>query len=200
VPIVSWLVLRGRCRHCHQPIGWATLGVELVSAGAGAWFANYYDPSWLWLWFALMLVCFGALVIADLAEQLLPDRLLILAFPWVLLLGLQLPTLQLQPINLLTGAIVMGGTIGSIYAFTRGQGMGFGDVKLAVLLGMGLGVNQGLGALFLAFTAGGTVAAWLLFSGRAKVGARIAFGPFLIAAYIATLFVGPYLVAWYSGY
>lgn len=96
----------------------------------------------------------------------------------------------------LYGAAVLLVIMLAIYFASRG-GMGEGDVKLAPVLGLWLGVEQGLACLLLAFVSGGVLGLALLSCGRRRQ--MIPFGPFLCAAAVAAYFWGEELVAWYWG-
>ena len=83
-----------------------------------------------------------------------------------------------------------------LYFASRG-GMGEGDVKLAPVLGIWLGLEQGLLCLLLAFVSGGVVGALLLLCKRGKLKQAIPFGPFLCAAAVAAYFCGKEIITWY---
>lgn len=83
-----------------------------------------------------------------------------------------------------------------LYFASRG-GMGEGDVKLAPVLGIWLGLEQGLLCLLLAFVSGGIVGALLLLCRRGKLKQAIPFGPFLCAGAVAAYFCGKEIITWY---
>ncbi len=85
----------------------------------------------------------------------------------------------------LAGALTCGAALGSLFAATRGGGMGLGDVKLAAVIGAGFGPWLGLAALGLSFVCGGAYGAALLFAGRAQRQARLPLVPFLMIALAA---------------
>lgn len=200
IPIVSWLRQRGRCRSCQWPIGWEVLGIEIGAALVGAVATARFGVSWPlpWLWWAL--VGLGALTLTDLADQLLPDRLVLFTLPALLALGLAVPTVHLTLITALLGLLGGGGLPGLIWLSSRGRGIGLGDVKLAAVFGVALGYPLILVNLWWASILGGLVAAGLLATGRARlgVGTRVAFGPLLILGYIAALLWGHGLLAWFG--
>lgn len=104
----------------------------------------------------------------------------------------------LPPENFLLAALLAGGFLYLLRLVSRG-GMGGGDVKLAFCLGLWLGAEGVVLALFLAFFSGGVAAFCLLFFGRQKRDARIAFAPFLaLGAVLAMLFADD-LLAFYGG-
>jgi leader peptidase (prepilin peptidase) / N-methyltransferase len=83
------------------------------------------------------------------------------------------------------GAYAVGGALLALHVFTRGRGLGLGDVKLGVAIGAGFGADAGLVALGAAFVLGGAYASWLLLTHRARRGDSIRFGPFLTAGTLA---------------
>lgn len=94
------------------------------------------------------------------------------------------------------GAEIMLAIMLVLYFASRG-GMGEGDVKLAPVLGIWLGLEQGLLCLLLAFVSGGVVGALLLLCKRGKLKQAIPFGPFLCAAAVAAYFCGKEIITWY---
>lgn len=94
------------------------------------------------------------------------------------------------------GALGLGAVMLLLYLASRG-GMGEGDVKLAVVLGCWLGLENGLACLLLAFIAGSLVGLLLLACGRAHGKQALPFGPFLCAAGLLCYFQGAQLVDWY---
>lgn len=101
-----------------------------------------------------------------------------------------------QLLEALWGAGVLLVIMLLLYFASRG-GMGEGDVKLAPVLGIWLGLEQGLLCLLLAFVSGGIVGALLLLCRRGKLKQAIPFGPFLCAAAVAVYFWGIEIITWY---
>jgi leader peptidase (prepilin peptidase)/N-methyltransferase len=85
------------------------------------------------------------------------------------------------------GVIVGSGLLMAVRLATRGRGLGLGDVKLAAVLGAGLGPSEAVVALGLAFVIGGAVAALLLATGKAAPGTALPFGPYLLAGILSVL-------------
>ncbi len=200
IPLLSYALLRGRCRACGKPIGLRYPIVELTTAILFAAVAIRYG----WTLATLKWEVFEALVITlfwtDLEERLLPDELtlggalagLILAV-FVRVPG-QLSELFLPGSKIVwqslfnagTGAIVLAGPIwmlGVIYARVRGrEGVGFGDVKLLVLLGAFLGLENGLLALLIAAVSGSVLGiAYIWLTHKKASTFELPFGSFLCA-------------------
>ena len=196
IPLLSFLVLRGRCRYCRAPISWQYPAVELLTGIAFAVCVWQFGPSLQ----ALMALTFSAFLIAlsgiDLRTTLLPDQL---TYP-LLWLGLLLSTIALfvDPVSALAGAVVGYLSLWSVYwAFkllTGKEGMGRGDFKLLAALGAWCGVKGILPIVLISALLGAIIgSAWLLLHGRDRA-TPIPFGPFLALAGWVQLLWGPLLI------
>lgn len=198
VPLVSWLVLRGRCRDCGEPISvrypLVELGTAVFFAAVAVWSA--FQPAGFWLLapFLYLAAVSVALALIDLDTKTLPNRIV-------------LPSLVVAPILLavtslgagewwpLLWALVGGAALFVFYlvlALVYPSGMGFGDVKLAALLGLYLGY-LGWGPVivgaFAAFLLGGIFSIVLLAAARATRKTGIPFGPWmLLGAWVGIVF------------
>jgi leader peptidase (prepilin peptidase)/N-methyltransferase len=202
IPLLSFVLLRGRCRACRAPIAWRYPLVEALAVGLAALVLSELGPTWAGLRaFALGLLLI-AVTVTDLETRLIPDRLTLPG------LGLGLG-LQLHPapwpglLDGLLGALAAGGVFFLIawlspYVFGR-EGMGGGDVKLAAMLGAFLGLELVAVAIFLGVLAGGLTAAMLLVFRLRALGEYLAFGPFLALGGLVAAVWGPSLLAWYLG-
>lgn len=197
VPVLSWVLLRGRCRDCAAPI---SVRYPLAEAGTGALFALVAAvlDTGLELWLGLGLVALLVPVaLIDLDHRIIPNVLLgVAAIAAVgLLIALDPGAL---PEHLIAGAACGGFLLAA--ALARPGGMGMGDVKLAAVLGLFLGKSV-VPALGVALVAGTLVG--LVIMGRlgASAGRKTAvpFGPFLAAGGVAGLLVGPAAMSWYLG-
>lgn len=197
IPVLSWLVLRGRCRACGIAI---SPRYPLVEFGTGVLWAVF--GWWSWThgvpWTLPVLVVVGsagiALACIDLDHHRLPNAIVLPLLP-VAAVGLAVPALagQIALAPCLIAAGIWVAVIGVLWLGTGGRGMGLGDVKLAPTLGATCAV-AGLGAavvgLGLAFVLGGLLGIALLVAGKARRRTRIPFGPFLLAGALLGLLVG----------
>ena len=199
VPLVSWMLLRGRCRACGAAISWRYPAVEALTAGLFAAVAAARGPSPV---LPLQLLFVAALVLVsdiDIAEQIIPD-VVILPVALIGLVGMTVldpggaPRWVWLASGLGAGGLLLGA--GLVYERLRGvQGMGMGDVKLALCMGFFLGTAV-IPALFIGFVAGAVAGVALVARGRSTKTA-IPFGPFLAAGAIAALFCGDALIHLY---
>jgi len=208
IPLISWLVLRGRCAHCGQPISVRYPLVEALSGVLCATVAWKFGFGWPAL-AALVLTWFLiALTFIDVDHQLLPDGLT-LPLLWLGLLvslwGPQ-PGADALPVDLrssLIGAMAGYVSLWSVYhlfrLLTGKEGMGYGDFKLFAALGAWLGWQMLLPIILVAAAVGAVVGITLLSLRGQSRATPIAFGPFLAAAGWLMLMFGQQLVAGYLG-
>lgn len=212
IPIISWLMLRGKCRYCKKPI---SVQYPLVEAALTLYFVGSYLvwPSELisvyaWIDFGLWLsygVGLAILFVYDLRWYLLPDKVV---WPLVVLGAADFINTSLWQgwtgVGFLAGlalaVLAIAGFYYVLHAVSGGKWIGFGDVKLGLFMGLALGWPLALLCLFLANFIGCLVIIPGLVSGRLKPDSRIPFGPFLIVAFILTGLWGNALMAWGSGF
>jgi len=210
IPVFSWVALRGRCRNCDQSISLRYPLVELTNSAAWVALGWLCLTVWAENWQGLLplLLVFSSfsivLTLIDIDHHRLPDAVVFWMYPTSLaglifagLVSGQWPVIQ----SLVTAAVWLI-AIGGVWLLTSGRGMGFGDVKLAPVLGLVLGwvgFGQGFVGLFSAWLLGGLVGLALILLRRARRGTALAFGPFLIAGFwIGMCFGGP-VAHWYLG-
>jgi leader peptidase (prepilin peptidase)/N-methyltransferase len=185
VPVLSWLLLRGRCRSCAEPIGWIYPAVELVSALLVVGCVVAFGVSWdalLASFFCLVLVALSA---ADLRYRRVPNVVVLPAAAVVLAAQ---TALHPSPEWALGG--LAGGGFLFLAALAYPAGMGMGDVKLALLLGFLLGRSVGV-ALMLGMVAALLPSVVLLARHGAKARKMgIPFAPFLALGGVVALFWG----------
>ena len=195
VPLLSWLLLRGRCRACAAPIPARYPLVELATAALFVVIVAVRGVEAdlaLWLPFAAVLVAVAAI---DLEHRIIPNRILLPAAVWGLVLALVVRGPAELPEMLIAGGAAFG--LFLLAAIAHPAGMGMGDVKLAGLMGLYLG-SAVAPALFIAFLGGSIVGvAVLVRHGAAGRKMGVPFGPFLAAGGLVAVLVGPQLVRLY---
>jgi leader peptidase (prepilin peptidase)/N-methyltransferase len=195
IPVLSWLLLRGRCRNCGTRISPRYPIVELLTAGVFAAVVGIrgFDSD---LWLELPLVAaLIALAAIDFDHQLLPNAIVYPLAAWGLIATLLVDRDDLVE-NLIAGAGAFAFLLGALLAYPRGMGMG--DVKLAGAMGLYLGVSV-VPALLAAFLSGSVVGVFII--AREGVAARkksVPFGVFLALGGIVGLLAGPELIDVYE--
>ena len=196
VPVLSYLVLRGRCRHCSARVPVRVLLVELAGGvGAAVVFPAYgVTASGLLVYLSSMVLL--ALSLIDIERGIVPDAIIVPATGVALLAAVFIPELGWKP-ALLGGAIAFGTLL--LPAVLKPGGMGWGDVKLAPLLGIVTGFPSILFALFASFLLGGLAAVVVLILGKGTRKTPLPFVPFLATGTILGLVWGRVAVSWYLG-
>lgn len=209
VPVISWLWLRGKCCYCHKPIDDSPV-VELivpflfvisyvcwplVLQGVGLFTFVF------WL---IFIVGFVALAVYDIRWRLLPDvivfPLMLLAFVGVGAVWLLFDGSVRDATSALLAAALISGLFYVLYKLSKGAWIGFGDVKLGVILGLLAGSPlAALLLLFIASVLGMLIAVPMLVAGKATRKTQLPFGPLLIAGLIVTVLFGSTILDWYVG-
>jgi leader peptidase (prepilin peptidase)/N-methyltransferase len=195
VPILSFIVLRRRCRYCGRPIAWHYFLVEVAMGVVFALTVASTGISIRGVFLAVELSLLAVLFLTDLRAHVLPDEI---SLPAIALAVLGVLFFGQSISGALLGAAVAGGFFLVQYLVSRGRWIGGGDIRLGFLLGLLLGWPLALVALFLAYMAGGVVSALLLVARRRVWGSHIPFGTFLTAATAVAIFFGPRLLALYG--
>jgi leader peptidase (prepilin peptidase)/N-methyltransferase len=196
VPVVSWLILRGRCRDCGGPISARYPLVEALTAVLlAAVVARFGADEDALLGLALVLVLVPVTFI-DLERQIIPNKLVLVgAIAAVAIVAAT--DIDELPEHLIAGAAAGGFLLLAALAYPRGMGMG--DVKLAAMLGLFLGAS--VAPAMLAAMLAGSIAGGVIIARKGTQEGRktkVPFGPFLALGALVGLFVGPEIVDWYS--
>jgi leader peptidase (prepilin peptidase)/N-methyltransferase len=194
IPLFSYIRLRGRCRTCREPVGWISPAVELATALLVAGSILAFG---LTLHAAAAAVFCCALVVVtatDIERRIVPNRVVLPAT--VVVLALQTAA-DPSPEWAIAGAAASGFLLVAALAYPAGMGMG--DVKLALLMGVALGRTVSV-ALVVGMLAALVPSLYLLLrhgSRARKMG--IPFAPFLAIGSVVALFAGDRLLDWYFG-
>ncbi len=201
IPIVSYLVLGGRCRACRTRISPVYPAVELLTGalavalwmrlGLSAAFAGYFI-------FAAALV---TITFIDLDHRIIPD---VISLPGIAAgIAISFVSPLVTPVDALLGVVVGGGSllaVASAYQWIRGEeGMGGGDIKLLAMIGAFLGWQSVFVTLMVASVIGSIIGISLMVYQRADAKLAIPFGPFLACGALVYLFFGERILAFYFG-
>jgi leader peptidase (prepilin peptidase)/N-methyltransferase len=203
IPVISWLVLRGRCRDCHAPI---SLRYPAVEALVGALFVGVglrFGISWTGVGEAALAAGLVVLAFIDLEHLLLPKKIVYATLTVVAVVFVAGAATGTQWHRLLVAAIsaVVPWALFFVINFVSPRAMGFGDVRLALLIGFGLGW-LGAGYAFLGFIVasvlGSVVGVTMIALGKAGRRTPIPFGTFLAAGAVVAVLAGAPVVNWYA--
>jgi len=243
IPVVSWLILRGHCRHCKTPISPRYLGVELLTGLMFAACIWVFGPTLVAVKYATFSFLLLGLIFTDCENRLLPDLLTLPGFFIGLAFSLVVPMngffeylyaanfnwRLLSLADALLAAFIGGGFVwaaGELYFRMRGiAGMGFGDVKLLLMIGAFVGARMTVLTIFAASVAAAVIGVAMfpaVYSRRKKAVSlkrrfpdekerrqeaydsamrcmRLPFGSFLGAAALFATFFGERIANWYLG-
>jgi leader peptidase (prepilin peptidase) / N-methyltransferase len=194
VPVLSWLLLRGRCRHCGTKIAARYPAVELLTAVAFAAVvaARGVKPELaLWLPFVAVLIAVAGI---DLEHKIVPNRIIVPAAAWALIAAILVARSDL-PQLLIGGAGAFLALLVAALAYPGGMGMG--DVKLAGVMGLYLGLSVAP-ALLAAFFVGSVVGVAILAATGGDRKRGIPFAPFLAVGGLIGVLAGPDLIHLYA--
>lgn len=211
LPLASWLSLGGKCRYCKQAIGsfepLMEIGMAVLFVGSYLlWPLPLVNPLdmvqfGLWLIAAVMLVILFAY---DAKWYLLPDRvmwpLIVVSAVFAAVTVFLSPAVGPALATLAVGIVVLSGLYLLLWMVSKGQWIGFGDVKLGLALALLLGTWQ---LAFLALFAANLIGCLLvlpgMMMGKISRTSRVPFGPLLIIGAVVALFLGERIIDWYMG-
>ena len=196
IPIVSYLVLRGRCGHCGKPIAIRYLLVELFMAGAFVLNAWMFPELLLFLRASFLVTILVLLSAIDLEHMILPDVVSLPAAGFML--GLTFmpwsPVAWREALIAGGGGFAMFWAIGALFKWLRGiDGLGFGDVKLMLLVGFSVGLRGLLLTIILGSLSGLVVGGITVLRAGGNAQTRFPFGPFLALGCLLALWFAPWL-------
>lgn len=206
IPVWSYLWLKGRCRNCQSSISWQYPVVEMTTGvlfflvalnylldgdqllGTGLW-TVIRD----WVFVSFLIIIF----VYDLRHMLILDVFTLPAMIFAFIVHILIGSLSIE--TMLIGGGILGFFFWIQFFVSKGQWVGGGDIRMGALMGIMLGIQQGLFALFLAYLLGAIVGVFLLSTGKANRKTPIPFGTFLSIAAVVSILVGQPMVDWYLG-
>jgi leader peptidase (prepilin peptidase)/N-methyltransferase len=221
IPVLSWLVLRGRCRKCKTPISWMYPAVELATGLLFLACAAAFGPTLVAVKWALLSALIVVLVATDIRERILPDNvnfsglaigILISGFlrpvdgvaAWLSgrMFDFPPPLPVLSVADSLLGVIAGGGLLWIVaegYFRLRGrEGMGLGDVKMMAMVGAFVGLEGTLLAILIGSLLGSVIGLAIIAIFRKDSDYELPFGAFLGAGTLLVVFFGTRMLDWYQ--
>jgi leader peptidase (prepilin peptidase)/N-methyltransferase len=219
VPVLSYILLRGRCRYCHERIPLRYLVVELATGAAFAVCMAAYGPSLEVIKFSIFSAILITLIASDIEERILPDEFTLGGTAVGLVLAYFVTVDKTGPMHFLlprsfgprwmsVGEAVLGaaftsgsiGLVGWLYQKLRHrEGLGLGDVKMIAMIGAFLGLKWALLTLITASVFGAIGGLIYIFvTGKDSSTYELPFGSFLGMAALAVAMYGEVVAAWYA--
>jgi leader peptidase (prepilin peptidase) / N-methyltransferase len=201
IPIVSYVLLGGRCRHCAARIPYGYPLVEILNALGYAAIVWCFGMTWSAAVYGILYSALLVVTGTDLSHKIIPNAV---TFPGIMLGLVSAATvLPLGFFDSLLGALVGGGILwllawASPYLFGK-EGMGGGDIKLLAMIGTFLGWKPALMTIMVGSFLGSLVGVSLIAANVIRREDYIPFGPFLVCGALVSLFFGQSLLDWYQG-
>ena len=199
IPVLSYLLLRGRCRDCGARISLRYPVVELLSGAFAAMALARFGLGWQALLMYALIAAFLVITFIDLDHRIIPDVITLPGIP--IGLAASFGPGMISPLEALLGILAGGGSLFLVawgyQLVTQREGMGGGDIKLLAMIGAFIGWKGVLLTIFIASLTGTLAGMALIFRRRGDMKLAVPFGPFLAVGAIAYLFMGPELMSWY---
>ena len=202
MPVLSWLLQAGKCRHCNAPIGIRYPLVESATALLSVLVAIKFGPGWLTAFLLLFTWALVVLTMIDIDHQLLPDDITI-PLMWIgLMINTQgmLVDLQSAVIGAIAGYMLLWTVYWLFKLLTGKEGMGYGDFKLLAALGAWMGWQVVPAIILLSSLVGAVIGISLIVFRDQDRNVPIPFGPYLASAGFITLLWGDTLSGMFSSY
>lgn len=202
LPLLSYLILRGRCRQCRAGISPRYPLVEAANAVGYGLILWWFGPGWPAGVYCALFSTLLLVTVIDLAHQIIPDVITLPGIPIGLVSAATV--LPITLVDSILGAVVGGGLLWlmawiSPYLFGK-EGMGGGDIKLLAMVGTVLGWKPTLLTILVGSLAGAVVGIALIALGLLRRNQYVPFGPFLALGAVVSLFFHQDLFRWYAGF
>lgn len=198
IPLLSYLILKGRCRHCKKMIPIHLFLVELL-IGILTIFVYQFSimtgqSAIATVSLFVILYTYIGIFVADILYGIIPDLMLLVS---IISSAIFIQNQNLPYVTHLLSAICASAFFLFLFLVTRGRGMGFGDVKLSFGMGLLLGFPNIVVALYIAFLTGAFISIILVLWKKLRfLGGTIPFGPFLVGGTIIAFFYGSEISSW----
>lgn len=214
IPVISFFILRGRCRYCRKKISWQYPFVELATGLLFVLIFNFQLPiasfyQFIGLIYLLAVSCFLVVIfVYDLKHYLIPDKVIFPAIAAVFTYRIfeffsNKPNGDLNFQFLVFpffAAVLASSFFLVIFLVSRGKWIGFGDVKLAFFLGLFLNWPNILAGLFFSFFLGALTGTFLIILRKKNLKSEVPFAPFLVIGTLLSFFAGEAFMDWYFAF
>ena len=202
IPVLSYVLLKGRCRYCRDRISFRYPLVEIITALGILLLYSKYGITLKFLAYVFLVSILIITAFIDLDSQIIPNSLTAVGAVG----GICFSSLgfTVSPVDAVLGLSAGGGTLLIIAVISllilKKEGMGGGDIKLMGMIGLFLGWKMTLLALLFAVYSGGIISLFLLIFKKKKMGQAIPFGPFIGLGTVIALIWGMPVLSWYMTY
>ncbi len=199
LPLISYIMLKGKCRHCHGPISFQYPLIEGITALSSLILFMKFGPSLSYLFYFLFVAALIVITVIDLYHQIIPD---VISLPGIGVgLGASLIIPEITFFNSLVGILLGGGSlflVATLYQWLfKREGMGGGDVKLLAMIGAFLGWKAVILTILLGSLIGSITGIIIMVLKGKDFKYAIPFGPFLSLGAVISLSYGESIIRWY---
>jgi len=199
IPILSYLILKGKCRHCDASISFRYPVIEFLSGlfavGVSLKYGITLEAAIYYVFVATLLV----ITFIDIDHRIIPDVITLPGIPIFFAASFAVP--QITFVESLIGILVGGGSLFLVawlyHLLTKKEGMGGGDIKLLGMMGAIIGWKGVLFTIFVASAIGTVSGLLIMLKTRKTMKLAVPFGPFLAIGGIVYILFGPLLISWY---
>jgi len=199
IPLLSWLILRGRCRYCQTPIAFRYVLVELLGGLMAVCVYVKFGPSIEGIVYYAFIAALIVIIFIDIDHQIIPDVISLPGIPLGFAASFFMPAITWM--DSLIGLVAGGGILYAVawgYALITGkEGMGGGDIKLLAMIGAFIGWKGVLVTIFMGSAIGTLAGLAAMLAEKKDMKMRIPFGPFLAIGAVVSIFFGKELILWY---
>jgi len=199
IPVLSYLMLKGRCRHCRTPISFRYVCVEILGGLAALCVFLRFGLSTAAVAHYAFLASLIVITIIDIDHRIIPDIISLPGIPVFFIASLFLPGITYKDSAL--GILAGGGSLFLVawvyHLITKKEGMGGGDIKLLAMIGALVGWKGVLFTIFVASTVGTVAGILIMLVTKKNMKLALPFGPFLAIGATTYIFFGSRLIYWY---
>ncbi len=200
-PLLSFLILKGKCRYCKEKISFQYPLVELFTAFIFCFLYVQLGCSLVFLFWLILISLIIVIFVYDVKYYIIPDRAIFsaigLSVLWIAYSYFSGILSSEQVVFSFFSAIGSALFFFSIWFFSKGMAMGFGDVKVAFLMGLILGWPNIIVGIFLGFLFGAIIGLGMVFLKKKALRSEVPFAPFLLTGMFIASFWGSNIVIWY---
>lgn len=199
IPVLSYLMLGGKCRQCREPISFRYPMVEIISGlfAVAALYKFGLTPETLVYY--VFIACLLVITFIDIDHRIIPDMITLPGIPIFFLASFALPGMTYM--DSLLGFLAGGGSLYLVawtyQALAKKEGMGGGDIKLLAMMGVLIGWQGVLFTIFVSSSVGTIIGVGVMLYTRANMKLAVPFGPFLSVGAVTYIFFGNEIIAWY---
>ena len=199
IPVLSYVALRGKCRHCKASISFRYPVVELLSGLFAVSTVLKYGITLEAAVYYAFIAALLAITFIDIDHQIIPDVITLPGIPVFFAASFVLPNITF--VESVLGILIGGGSLFLVawlyHLVTKKEGMGGGDIKLLGMMGAVIGWKGVLFTIFVASAIGTICGILIILKARKTMKLAVPFGPFLAIGGIAYIFFGPQFISWY---